>query len=240
MYKDDFLDAVIIIGWKLYWDDRFTDSVRYMSIKNIRRHTSMRVYREVIGVFKGRRRLMLKYLGELNKECRNNKFNLSHIDRSIETFTKKFINTHNIDKKDIKTIRSFLKNGSNITDIKRIIISGDDFSVFEKKIIDTVNTVILSIKKECYHDNNAIIFRYDNCPSDYGSCLKKERTGLYNIIKYDEDVDILLDSYYIKINHINNDIRFITVDYKHILENKPDIEAIIPGISLFDPKDIND
>ncbi len=231
MLTDHFLDSAIIIGSKIYWDRYYDYSTKYMIIDNIKRHTSKRVYDESRGVFAKNRGLISKYLEEFGKEYINKKrkLDLTKMYDSIDRFTGKFFVQNRLGEKEKKTIRNFKER--NFDEFKNIILYISEIEELKRKVRTSLNDAIDFIDNECYSDENAKIYLYSDCPSNYKST---ECQMLRKIINYEPDVLILLDSYHIKIHHIENDVFFITSDHEHILDNKVEIEKIISGIFLAD------
>ena len=186
---DHFLDANILIGSRISWDIQYNSAVTYMAAKGIVRHTSKRVYNESRGAFERSRRLILNFLKEFY-----NKFS-------------KYSNPR-------KIINSFVNQNSE--DLKNVALSGEvGLGDFKKNVIDSINNAINSIDNDCYPDLKAVVCRYDGCPNYYTIDIGYNQ--ILNVINYENDALVLMDSYFIKNNYIKNSVYFVTTDQKHIL-----------------------
>lgn len=228
-----FLDANILVGFTVTWDLQYESVARYMTRESVKRHTSKRVYRESRGVLEGSRRLILKYLREFYKKV-SRALDPLKIDRSIRNFTKQF--SSNLVEKERKIIESFVNR--NFNELKNVALGGEEtLGEFKKSVGDTFLKALDYIDIHCKPDDpEALICRYDNCPENYKPHYPDKCSTLCSVINYKNDVLVLLDSYFIKNNHIRENICFVTTDQKHLLKNKPVIERILTGISLLQPK----
>lgn len=238
MYEDHFLDANIMVISKINWDSRYDNVGKYMSKANIRRHSSKRVFDESNKVFERIRRTILQYINKLDKTF--GKFNkLSYIgqnnDLKIKNFNEKFLAC--LDEKERKILIPFLSQYAS--EINNLVVFGaiKDVVDFKRKIREVLNSLIFSLAHDCRPDEDALIFRHDNCPWAYNLYYINEYSDLFDIIGYDEDVLVLLDSYFIKENNIKKDMFFVTLDYEHILglNNKDIIESILKGVFCISP-----
>lgn len=232
MFNDHFLDANILVGSRVDWDKQHNLATKYMAIEGVKRHTSRRVYYESKGVFERSRRLILSYLIKFYE--RFSRFSNSlHIDQSIIAFTKEFVGR--LEEKEQKILNSFV--AQNFGEIRNVALGGEkELGDFKRIVVSTFKNAINSIDKDCISDSNALICRYDGCPPHYNVYYAEEYTKLYRAINYENDILVLLDSYFIKNNHIKNNICFVTTDYEHILKNKIIIESALVGVSLLNPK----
>ncbi len=231
MFSDHFLDANILVGSRISWDKQHNSTTRYMALEGIRRHTSKRVYYESRGVFERSRGLILKYLKRFYEE-----FNISpdpmRLDQIIRAFTRKF--SGSLGEKDSKILNSFVER--NFMESRNIALGGErEFGDFIRAIIDAFMGAINSIDRDCYSDTKAMICRYDDCPPDYRNCYVAENNRLLKVINYENDVSVVLDSYFIKNKYIKNNVCFVTTDHEHILKNKAEIESILTGIFIMQP-----
>ncbi len=232
MFNDHFLDANILVGSRVDWDRQHNLAAKYMAVEGVKRHTSIRVYFESKGVFERCRRLILSYLTKFyDKFCRIS--NPLHIDQIIYAFTKEFLGR--LEEKEKKILNSFVEQ--NFGEIRNIALGGEkELGDFKNLVISTFKNAINSIDKDCIPDSNALICRYDGCPPHYNVYYSEEYTKLFRAINYENDVLVLLDSYFIKNNHIKKNVCFVTTDYEHILKNKIIIESSLAGVSLLHPK----
>lgn len=229
---DDFIDTNIIIGSRIKWDRYHNNASGYMTKEGIKRCTSIRVYDECRNVFQKNRSLIIRYLKKFYDDIGGRQHNSLRIDQIIMSFTKKFIDK--LDEEDQKVLNSFVKQ--NLIDIKNVLLGGENkLGDFRRDIIDAFNYADNSVIIDCTSDSHALIYRYDNCPKEYDNYYKDEYKKIYGIINHKDDTEILLDSYFIKDTHIKNNINFVTTDHIHILNNKPDIEFILPGINIMSP-----
>lgn len=229
MPYDHFLDANILIGSRISWDIQYNSAVTYMATEGIVRHTSKRVYNESRGAFERSRRLILNFLKEFyNKFSKYS--NPLHIDMNIKIFTGNFIRP--LKEKEGKIINSFVNQ--NFEDLKNVALSGEvELGAFKNNVIDSINNAINSIDNDCYPDSKAVVCRYDDCPNYYTIDIGYNQ--ILNVINYENDTLVLMDSYFIKNNYIKNGVCFVTTDQKHILSNKTEIERILSGIFVISP-----
>ncbi|NJD04712.1 MAG: hypothetical protein FIA99_19405 [Ruminiclostridium sp.] len=228
MFRDHFLDANILVGSRIDWDKQHNLATKYMAVEGLKKHTSKRVYNESKGVFERTRRLILSYLKKFYEEFSVSS-NPLRIDQIIKAFTKKFADK--FEEKEQNILNSFVER--NFGDIRNIALGGEkELGDFKKVVIDTFKNALNSIDRDCVPDSKALIYRYDGCPLTY---YTKEYIKLSEVINYENDILVLLDSYFIKNKHIINNICFVTTDYNHILKNKSEIEKVLNGISLMCP-----
>lgn len=230
MPSDHFLDSNVLVGSRISWDKQYSDAVQYMAVDGIIRHTSKRVYYESKGVFERSRGLILKFLKEFYE--RFSKYsNALHIEQTVRKFTESFIKP--LKEKEEKIINSFVNQ--NFEDLKNVALNGEsELGDFRQNVIDSIKSAINSIDNDCHPDSSALVYRYDSCPDYYK--INIGYTELYNVIGYENDALVLMDSNLIKNNYIKNDVCFITADQKHILSNKKEIERILSGIFVMSPK----
>jgi len=232
MFKDHFLDANILVGSRISWDRQYNSATQYMALEGIRRHTSKRVYYESRGVFERSRGLILKYLKRFYEEF-NKSPDPMRLDQIIRTFTRGFSGT--LGEKESKILNSFVER--NFMEIRNTALGGErEFGDFRKAIVDAFMVAINSIDRDCYSDPKAVVCRYDDCPPDYRSCYADESTRLLKVINYENDVFVVLDSYFVKNKYIKDNVCFVTTDHEHMLKNKAQIENILAGIFIMKPK----
>lgn len=233
MYSSNthFLDANILIASRINWESHYNRIFDYMENPLYQRHTSRRVYKEVTGVLERNRRLILKYIEKFYQTFMASTSNPLRIQVAINGFKDKFIKSERLNDKQERVILSFTE--SNLMDLQQIVLGGETYyGEFRQEVIDTFNSAINSFDSDCSTEHNAKIFCCDICPRDYAKYFPMESEKLTEIIAYENDVLVLLDSYYIKCNHIKNSVCFITEDRKHILKNKEPIESILIGIAI--------
>jgi hypothetical protein len=232
MFSDHFLDANILVGSRISWDRQYNGTTRYMALEGIRRHTSKRVYYESRGVFERSRGLILKYLKRFYEEF-NRSRDPMRLDQIIRAFTRKF--SGSLGEKESKILNSFVER--NFMEIRNTALGGErEFGDFRRAIIDAFMGAINSIDRDCYSDPKAVICRYDDCPPDYRNCYAAENNRLLKVINYESDVLVALDSYFIRNKYIKNNVCFVTTDHEHMLKKKAEIESILTGIFIMQPR----
>jgi len=232
MLRDYFLDANILVGSRISWDRQYNSATRFMALENKRMHTSKRVYDESRGVFERSRGLILKYLKRFYEEFSISPYPM-RLDSIIKSFTNKFSRT--LGEKERKILTSFVER--NCMEIRNTALGGErELGDFRRAIVDSFMGAINSIDRDCYSDQKAMICRYDDCPVDYKNCYVDENNRLFKIINYENDVYVVLDSYFIRNKYIKSNVCFVTTDHEHILKNKSEIEGILTGIYIMQPK----
>ncbi len=232
MAKHHFLDANIIIGSTLYWDRHYELTTKYMHLEDIGRHTSERVYDECRGVYGGFRRTIISYLAHLfrNLPSSPNPFTL---DTTINAITEKYLRTLDSHRQS-NLIRSFMR--SNMEDIRQCMLrSEEERDQYRRKITDTIKEALYTLQFTCSEDTDALIVCYSCCPQDYTDDLAAEKNALLEVIQYEPDTNVLLDSFHIMSHRIQSPTHFITTDNNHILQNATAIEERLPGILIRDP-----
>ena len=174
----------------------------------------------------------MKYLKRFYEEF-NRSPDPMRLDQIIRTFTKRF--SGSLGEKESKILNSFVER--NFMEIRNTALGVErEFGDFRRAIIDAFMGAINSMDRDCYSDPKAVICRYDDCPPDYRNCCADESTRLFKVINYENDVFVVLDSYFIKNKYIKNNVCFVTTDHEHILKNKAEIESILTGIFIMKPK----
>lgn len=232
MTNHHFLDANIIIGSTLYWDRQYDQTTKYMQLEYIQRHTSARVFDECRGVYGRFRRTTHSYLMYLfnNLPSSPNPFTL---DTTINAITERYLRTLDSQKQK-NLIRSFTR--SNMEDIRQCVLGSEEYrNQYRRKITDTIKEALYALQFICSEDKSALITCYSGCPQEYTTDLTMEKRKLLEIILYEPDICVLLDSFYLMITIINSQSHFITADKNHILQNAGAIEEILPGILIRDP-----
>ncbi len=231
MFSDHFLDANILVGSRISWDRQYNSTTRYMAMEGIRRHTSKRVYYESRGVFERSRSLILKCLKRFYEEF-NKSRDPMRLDQIIRAFTRRF--SGSLGEKERKILNSFVER--NFMEIRNTALGGEEeLGDFRRAVIGAFMGAINSIDRDCYSDPKAMILRYDDCPYDYRNCYAVENNRLLKVINYENDVFVVLDSYFIRNKYIKNKVCFVTTDHEHILKNKAEIEIVLTGIFVMQP-----
>ena len=241
LFSDHFLDANILIGSLIDWDVQHRCTTNYMNRKELKRHTSKRVYREAKGVLEKMRRTIPKFLDkfydDLNKrEGSHNVLTNVDYQKMIDKSSNDFIKKERLNDKERNAIKSFV--WMNFLDLQKVALGGENkFGEFKKDIIDIFKRALNTLDKKCQtRDKELIICRYDECPESYKDDYPNERSDLNSLINYKNDVLVLLDSYYIKNHWVQNDVCFITTDKEHILSSADGIEKILCGIYIAEPQ----
>jgi hypothetical protein len=232
MPENHFLDANVIIGSLIPWDAQRDRSVRYFETQGMFRHTSRRVYGECNGVFEGSRRELLRYLKEFYRRF-NQISDPMHLDHHIQQFTAGYSDGLDDDRMK-RTIGNFMR--THMTDLRNVALGGEQkYGEFQQSIRDAIQYALNELACRCIDAEGAEIFRYDCCPSDHTPLYTVEYGALFASMNYAPDVDVLLDSYYIKEIQLRSTVQFMTTDFTHITRHKATIERVLPGILICNP-----
>lgn len=228
-FTNHFLDANILVGSRLPLDTQYDRSSHYLSLPELKRCTSNHAYFEAKGVLQNRRRLALRYLKELYE---NPLPDASNINRNMRIFNEDF--TAALEDSEKRIIYTFFDNYKDL--IKKIALGSiSHYDALKQDTIDEIKSALNALDIDCNSDVSALIYRFDSCPDRYILYFDEE-AKLMSTINYKNDVQILLDAYYIKNSHIRSQICFITTDREHILNNKPNIEEILRGMCIQPPR----
>jgi len=232
MPENHFLDANVIIGSLIPWDTQHNRSVQYFETQGLFRHTSSRVCDECTGVFEASRRELLRYLKEFYR--RFNQFsNPLILDHSIQSFNRDY-SARLGDDRMRRIVDNFMR--VNRTDLLNVALGGEQrFGEFKQSIQNAIIYALNEIVRRCTDAEGVEIFRYDCCPQDHTRLYAAEFADLFSSMNYAPDVNILLDSFYIKEYYLQSTVHFITTDFTHIISKKDQIERILIGILIFSP-----
>jgi hypothetical protein len=229
-----FLDTSILLGSRISWDTQFSHVSTYLSIAEIRKISSIRAYHEAKGVLQRNRRTILQYLDVLKTEFSRPGHPIIN-EEGIFLFSQHYFTSVNNEK--IRNALSHFTN-KNIFDITKAVQDGNTVFDGYKRTIGTAFQIALdSLAVDCRPDDGAFIRRYDICPQIYNQVFVTEQYRLMNLMNYLDDVQILLDSYFIRDRVLAGALFFVTTDGTHILSNKDAIEQILTGMSVTHPRE---
>lgn len=63
----------------------------------------------------------------------------------------------------------------------------------------------------------------------------EQKSSLIDALHYEPDTLVVLDSFFLRVHRIREEVCFVTTDNAHILENRDRIEEILPGIAVREP-----
>lgn len=233
MALNHFLDANVLIGSRINWDGQHHYAYRYMQRKGFRRHTSERVYSECTRVFGRFRRTVLRYLKymEQNFPAHPNPLTL---DRTIDNLTSRLVRSLET-RREQDVLKSFVHG--NMGDLRNVALgTEEDRRAFGQEVIDVIKAALDSLDRDCRDDPSAPVFCYTCCPENYDTIFPERMSTLIDALSYKPDTLVILDSYYLLVNHIREEICFVTTDVVHILRNRSTIETTLPGITVHEPR----
>ncbi len=230
-YENHFIDSSIIIASLIHWDSTSNRATSYFSKLNCHRHASDRVYYECRHVIESRRRYALNFFAEFNR-------NIEDISShwNLEYTIRKFINSYISKLRNEKEKEAIIVYSQVIMDdLKDMALGSRNYSRIKREIMSSFKSILNELDLICNSSGKCPIMRH-SCPEmyTYSEYSKKEDMLMRNV-NYKPDVLILLDSYYIKEKIIRTEMAFITFDREHILNNRREIERILPGIYVFSP-----
>ena len=224
-YKDHFLDSCVIIGRILDFDSQNNYAIQYFS-QDHTRHTSKRVENEIKGRLNGIRRELLSFFNWI--ETKN--FRGMPTDINIMGFLRKY-KLQDWDRNWTTINRFYAKY---MEQIKSYLIDKKDSTV------DSLRTCVINAISKA--ENKLICMLYDSTskeihchltPIDYLTIYHTEYINVNNVINYQKDALILLDSYYVKNIVVKKELGFITTDIGDIISKLTDIQNYLPGIYIF-------
>jgi hypothetical protein len=203
-----------------------------MKLGHLTKISSWRAYKESRGVLERNRWITVKYLYDLCREFSKPE-RLIINDRSVFGFTRGYLSSIRNDKARNGLNRFVVKN---IYDITRLLqTKGQELTDYINKIRDTYKTALNFLDIDCNQKKTSKIIRYDVCPQHYDTIYPVEKGDLIKLIAYPNDVDILLDSYFLQNNEIHDVIIFVTTDDTHILKNRDKIMRTLNQIIVNHP-----
>lgn len=226
--KKHFLDTSVILTGLTKWkkEELYSRANQYFDDKEFKRLTSIRVFSEAESVMNNSRRICTQLLQKLFEESL--KINAMNIQNSMILYANQLF------KKEFeqKIATSYIEMKSE--EIFSAINSGHKkFQEYLDTIRNEITRGLMELLILCQPKQEFKISRYDKCPTDYSTIYPTEFTELEKIIQYQNDTEVILDSYYIA-KKISKNISLITLDKKHILSNKEHIEAILKPIKVCD------
>jgi len=106
---------------------------------------------------------------------------------------------------------------------------------FRRDVIDAIKGALKSLDGDCRDDPSARVFCYTCCPDDYDVHFPEQKSSLIDALQYEPDTLVVLDSYFLLVHRIREEVCFVTADNAHILRNHDRIEEILPGIIVRGP-----
>jgi len=227
-YSNHFLDSCAIIGKILEFDEQHRCATIYYKKQYIR-HTSNRVEKEIKGRFNGLRGELLSFFNWISIKS----FYGMATDENIRRFLSKY-RLHDWNRNYSSLNRFF---SQYMAELKSYLLDKKDSTLDNLKqvVINAISKALTIL----YNMKQGINQPKINChmtPNDYTAHYSHEFSGVQKVVRYEKDVLVLLDSYYVKNQIINNDVGFITTDFGDILSKKTEIEKELPGIYIFDMK----
>ncbi|NLA32224.1 MAG: hypothetical protein GX880_10475 [Methanomicrobiales archaeon] len=232
MASHHFLDANILIGSLTEWDGQHSRAHRYMQQEGFRRHTSERVYRECTGVLGRFRRTILQYLKYLEQNLPAYPDPLA-LDQTIDRLTERRMRALSSNREQ-SVLRSFVRG--NMEDLRNAALgTEEERRAFRRDVIDAIKGALKSLDGDCRDDPSARVFCYTCCPDDYDVHFPEQKSSLIDALQYEPDTLVVLDSYFLLVHRIREEVCFVTADNAHILRNHDRIEEILPGIIVRGP-----
>lgn len=232
MASHHFLDANILIGSLTEWDGQHYRARRYMQQEGFLRHTSERVHRECTGVLGRFRRTILQYLEYLGQNLPAHPDPLA-LDRTIDRLTDRRVRSL-ASGREQNVLRSFVRG--NREDLRNAALgTEEERRAFRRDAINAVKGALESLDRDCRDDPTAPVFCYTCCPNDYDLHFPIQKSSLIDALHYEPDTLVVLDSFFLRVHRIREEVCFVTTDNAHILRNRDRIEEILPGIAVREP-----
>lgn len=232
MVSHHFLDANVLIGSLVEWDAQHRHTHHYMQREGFRRHTSERVHHECTGVLGRFRRTVLRYLEYMEQNLPAHPDPLA-LDRTIDRLTDRLVESL-ASERERSTLRSFVRR--NREDIRNMVLgTEEERRAFRRDVIGAVKGALEALDRDCRDDTSARVLRHTCCPEDYDAFFPNERRVLVDLLGYEPDALVVLDSYYLLVYTIREGVCPVTTDYAHILRNRDRIEEVLPGITVREP-----
>ncbi len=193
------------------------------------RHTSERIYRECTGVPGRFRRTILQYL-EQNLPAYPDP---PAFDRTIDRLTERRVRAFSSNREQ-SVLHSFVRG--NMEDLRNAVFgTEEERRAFRRDAIDAIKGTLESLDRDCRDDPTAPVFCYTCCPDDYDAHFPEQKSSLIDALQYEPDTLVVLDSYFLQVHRIREEVCFVTADNAHILRNHDRIEEILPGITVRNP-----
>lgn len=232
MASHHFLDANILIGSLVEWDGQHRRTHRYMQQEGFRRHTSERVHRECTGVFGRFRRTVLQYLEYMERNLPACPDPLT-LDRTIDRLTDRRVESL-ASRQERGALRSFVRK--NREDFRNAVLgTEEERQAFRRDVIGAVKGALESLDRDCRDDPAAPVLCHTCCPDDYDDRFPGQKSSLTETLGYEPDTLVVLDSYFLMVYRIREEVCFVTADRGHILSNRDRIEEVLPGITVREP-----
>ena len=155
------------------------------------------------------------------------------LDRTIDRLTSRQMRSLS-SKREQNALRSFVSG--NREDLRNVLLgTEEEWRAFRRDAIDGVRWALESLDRDCQDDPAAPVFCYTCCPDDYDAHFPGQKSSLIDALQHEPDVFVVLDSYFLQVHRIREEVCFVTADNAHILRNHDRIEEILPGIIVRGP-----
>lgn len=186
----------------------------------------------VPGVLGRFRRTILQYLEYLGRNLPAHPDPLA-LDRTIDRLTDRRVRSL-ASGREQNVLRSFVRG--NREDLRNAALgTEEERRAFRRDAINAVKGALESLDRDCRGDPTAPVFCYTCCPNDYDLHFPMQKSSLIDALHYEPDTLVVLDSFFLRVHRIREEVCFVTADNAHILRNRDRIEEILPGIAVREP-----
>lgn len=186
----------------------------------------------VPGVLGRFRRTILQYLEYLGRNLPAHPDPLA-LDRTIDLLTDRRVRSL-ASGREQNVLRSFVRG--NREDLRNAALgTEEERRAFRRDAINAVKGALESLDRDCRGDPTAPVFCYTCCPNDYDLHFPMQKSSLIDALHYEPDTLVVLDSFFLRVHRIREEVCFVTADNAHILRNRDRIEEILPGIAVREP-----
>lgn len=155
------------------------------------------------------------------------------LDRTIDRLTGRRVESL-ASRREQNALRSFVRK--NREDFRNAVLgTEEERQAFRRDVIGAVKGALASLDRDCRDEPSAPVLCHTCCPDDYDAHFPVQKSTLVEALGYEPDTLVVLDSYFLRVYLIREEVCFVTTDNTHILSNRDRIEELLPGITVRDP-----
>ena len=137
-------------------------------------------------------------------------------------------------RREQNALRSFVRR--NTEDLRNAVLgTEEERQAFRRDVIGAVKGALASLDRDCRDEPSAPVLCHTCCPDDYDAFFPGQKSTLADALGYEPDTLVVLDSYFLRVYRIREEVCFVTTDNAHILSNRDRIEELLPGITVREP-----
>jgi hypothetical protein len=134
-------------------------------------------------------------------------------------------------RQEQNALLSFVRR--NTEDLRNAVLgTEEERRAFRRDVIGAVKGALASLDRDCRDDPAAPVLCHTCCPDDYDAHFPVQKSTLVEALGYEPDTLVVLDSYFLRVYRIREEVCFVTTDNAHILSNRDRIEELLPGITV--------